>query len=92
MTGMQLDPEHEAPHTASEAPVRRAPASPRTSERIRAQNRRREWLEQHPSYFESVEHELAGTSAAAYLVSLRLTRVVADRPFKPICQTSLCTC
>ncbi|GJN81845.1 coiled-coil domain-containing protein [Purpureocillium lilacinum] len=68
MTGMQLDPEHEAPHAASEAPVRRAPASPRTSERIRAQNRRREWLEQHPSYFESVEHELADPILYARLV------------------------
>ncbi|KAK4092179.1 hypothetical protein Purlil1_3432 [Purpureocillium lilacinum] len=80
MTGMQLDPEHEAPHAASEAPVRRAPASPRTSERIRAQNRRREWLEQHPSYFESVEHELAGMSAAACLVLLRLTHSRGGRP------------
>ncbi|UNI22302.1 hypothetical protein JDV02_008202 [Purpureocillium takamizusanense] len=74
MTDMQLDIEQEAPGphaaaaAASETPVRRAPASPRTSERIRAQNRRREWLEQHPSYFESVEHELADPILYARLV------------------------
>ncbi|KAJ4132688.1 hypothetical protein NW754_015503 [Fusarium falciforme] len=40
-------------------PIPRGPKSPRRLAQIQAQNRRREHLARHPSYFESIEHELA---------------------------------
>ncbi|KAF5023654.1 hypothetical protein F66182_4274 [Fusarium sp. NRRL 66182] len=40
-------------------PVPRGPKSPARYAQIQAQNRRREYLVRHPSYFENLEHELA---------------------------------
>ncbi|KAG5664253.1 hypothetical protein KAF25_007987 [Fusarium avenaceum] len=40
-------------------PVPRVPKSPSRAAQIQAQNRRREYLARHPSYFENLEHELA---------------------------------
>ncbi|KAM0232865.1 hypothetical protein ACHAP5_010599 [Fusarium lateritium] len=40
-------------------PVPRVPKSPSRTAQIQAQNRRREYLARHPSYFENLEHELA---------------------------------
>jgi hypothetical protein len=53
--GQHSDPNHDKP-------VPRGPGSPARVARIQAQNRRREYLERHPSYFDSIEHELAGMS------------------------------
>ncbi|VUC35266.1 unnamed protein product [Clonostachys rosea] len=39
--------------------ARDAARSPSSAARIRAQNRRREYLQQHPSYYNNIEHELA---------------------------------
>ncbi|KND87942.1 hypothetical protein TOPH_07354 [Tolypocladium ophioglossoides CBS 100239] len=47
------------PGDGFEKPVPRQPKSPTKAAQIQAQNRRREWLERNPSYFESLEHELA---------------------------------
>ena len=44
----------------SDKPVPREPKSPARTAQIQAQNRRREYLARHPSYFENLEHELAG--------------------------------
>jgi hypothetical protein len=41
-------------------PIPRGPKSPAQTAQIQAQNRRREYLARHPSYFENLEHELAG--------------------------------
>ncbi|GKU05104.1 coiled-coil protein [Fusarium langsethiae] len=40
-------------------PIPRGPKSPAQTAQIQAQNRRREYLARHPSYFENLEHELA---------------------------------
>ncbi|KAF5657532.1 hypothetical protein FHETE_10392 [Fusarium heterosporum] len=40
-------------------PIPRVPKSPSQAAQIQAQNRRREHLVRHPSYFENLEHELA---------------------------------
>ncbi|ORY67475.1 coiled-coil domain-containing protein-domain-containing protein [Pseudomassariella vexata] len=40
-------------------PQPRPPKSPAKSAQIRVHNRRREYLERHPTYFKSLEHELA---------------------------------
>ncbi|KAH7029436.1 coiled-coil domain-containing protein-domain-containing protein [Microdochium trichocladiopsis] len=40
-------------------PRPRVPRSPAQSAQVRVRNRRREYLERNPSYFESLEHELA---------------------------------
>ncbi|KAI1820081.1 hypothetical protein F4861DRAFT_91637 [Xylaria intraflava] len=42
-----------------EKPLPRPPRSPAHAAQIRVRNRRREWLSRHPSYFRSLEHELA---------------------------------
>ncbi|KAI1186878.1 coiled-coil domain-containing protein-domain-containing protein [Nemania serpens] len=42
-----------------ERPQPRPPKTPAHAARIRVRNRRREWLSRHPSYFRSLEHELA---------------------------------
>ncbi|KAM0355627.1 hypothetical protein ACHAPU_000011 [Fusarium lateritium] len=42
-----------------EKPTPRVPKSPSRAALIQAQNRRREYLVRHPSYFENLEHELA---------------------------------
>lgn len=41
-------------------PVPRDAKSPAKTALIQTQNRRREYLQRHPSYFESLDHELAG--------------------------------
>ena len=41
-------------------PVPRDPKSPAKVAQIRVHNRRREYLQRHPSYYESLDHELAG--------------------------------
>lgn len=41
-------------------PVPRQPKSPAKLAQLQAQNRRREYLRRHESYFNSLEHELAG--------------------------------
>lgn len=43
-------------------PVPRDPKSPEQAAQIHARNRRREYLQRHPSYYESLDHELAGMS------------------------------
>ncbi|KAI0008337.1 coiled-coil domain-containing protein-domain-containing protein [Xylariaceae sp. FL0662B] len=48
-----------SPITAYVKPQPRPPKSPAHSAQIRIQNRRREYLERHPAYFDSLEHELA---------------------------------
>ncbi|OTA93208.1 hypothetical protein M434DRAFT_21596 [Hypoxylon sp. CO27-5] len=47
------------PSTLYVKPQPRPPKSPAHSAQIRVQNRRREYLERNPKYFESLEHELA---------------------------------
>ncbi|KAI1163929.1 coiled-coil domain-containing protein-domain-containing protein [Nemania serpens] len=42
-----------------ERPQPRPPKTPAHAAWIRVRNRRREWLSRHPSYFRSLEHELA---------------------------------
>ncbi|KAI1433534.1 coiled-coil domain-containing protein-domain-containing protein [Xylaria sp. CBS 124048] len=44
---------------AYERPLPRPPKTPAHAAQIRVRNRRREWLSRHPSYFRSLEHELA---------------------------------
>ena len=44
-------------------PVPRDPRSPDDAARIRGQNRRREYLHRHPSYYKSLDHEMAGKHA-----------------------------
>ncbi|KAG8671852.1 hypothetical protein FPOAC2_05213 [Fusarium poae] len=44
---------------SSDKPVPRGPKSPARAAQIQAQNRRREYLARHPSYFQNLEHELA---------------------------------
>ncbi|KAF5139095.1 hypothetical protein E5D57_002884 [Metarhizium anisopliae] len=41
--------------------VPRPAKSPAKTAQIQAQNRRREYLKRHPGYFDSLDHELAGT-------------------------------
>lgn len=41
-------------------PVPRDPKSSARAAQVRMQNRRREYLQRHPSYFDSLDHELAG--------------------------------
>ncbi|KAI0204316.1 coiled-coil domain-containing protein-domain-containing protein [Astrocystis sublimbata] len=47
------------PPAQYERPQPRPPRSPAHAAQIRVRNRRREWLSRHPSYFDSLEHELA---------------------------------
>lgn len=49
------------PFPAYLQPRPRAPRSPAQSSQVRISNRRREYLERNPAYFDSMEHELAGT-------------------------------
>jgi hypothetical protein len=51
-----------------EKPVPREPTSPARRAQIQAQNRRREYLERHPSYFGSLDHELAGMIHPVFLL------------------------
>ena len=41
-------------------PVPRDPKSPTKQAEVVVRNRRREYLQRHPSYFVGIEHELAG--------------------------------
>ncbi|KAI1361209.1 coiled-coil domain-containing protein-domain-containing protein [Xylaria arbuscula] len=52
-----------------ERPQPRPPKTPAHAAQIRVRNRRREWLCRHPSYFRSLEHELA--DPALYDVLIR---------------------
>ncbi|KAL7621530.1 hypothetical protein AAE478_008854 [Parahypoxylon ruwenzoriense] len=52
-------PGSSSPTSAYVKPQPRPPRSPAHSARIRVQNRRREYLERNPGYFDSLEHELA---------------------------------
>lgn len=52
-----------------ERPQPRPPKTPAHAAQIRVRNRRREWLTRHPSYFLSLEHELA--DPALYDVLIR---------------------
>ncbi|KAI1178881.1 coiled-coil domain-containing protein-domain-containing protein [Nemania sp. FL0916] len=45
--------------TPYERPQPRPPKTPAHAAQVRVRNRRREWLTRHPSYFRSLEHELA---------------------------------
>ncbi|KAI0487200.1 coiled-coil domain-containing protein-domain-containing protein [Xylaria cf. heliscus] len=49
----------ESSHPEYERPQPRPPKTPAHAAQIRVRNRRREWLSRHPSYFHSLEHELA---------------------------------
>lgn len=51
-----------APASPFSRPQPRAPRSPAQSAQVRVRNRRREYLDRHPAYFDSLEHELAGRS------------------------------
>ncbi|KAK7748372.1 hypothetical protein SLS62_008635 [Diatrype stigma] len=55
----QPPPSSPASRDAYARPQPRPPKSPAHSAQIRVQNRRREWLERHPEYVDSLEHELA---------------------------------
>ncbi|KAI0415758.1 coiled-coil domain-containing protein-domain-containing protein [Xylaria grammica] len=47
------------PSSNYERPRPRPPRTPAHAAQVRVRNRRREWLSRHPSYFRSLEHELA---------------------------------
>lgn len=51
-------------------PVPRGPKSPTRVAQVRVQNRRREHLQRHPSYFDSLDHELAGTTDTPILFGM----------------------
>ncbi len=51
---MPIPPSYEKPVPREEH------ASPSWRTRIQVQNRRREYLHRHPTYFENLDHELAG--------------------------------
>lgn len=53
----------ESPSSQVTEPIRprpRVPRSPAQAAQIRKRNRRQEYLERHPTYLASLEHELAG--------------------------------
>ncbi|KAI1756010.1 coiled-coil domain-containing protein-domain-containing protein [Xylaria castorea] len=52
-------PPESFPSSPYERPQPRPPKTPAHAAQIRVRNRRREWLSRHPSYFRSLEHELA---------------------------------
>ncbi|KAI0546925.1 coiled-coil domain-containing protein-domain-containing protein [Xylaria curta] len=52
-------PQESSPSSPYERPQPRPPKTPAHAAQIRVRNRRREWLSRHPSYFRSLEHELA---------------------------------
>ncbi|KAI8953312.1 coiled-coil domain-containing protein-domain-containing protein [Xylaria longipes] len=52
-------PPESLPSSPYERPQPRPPKTPAHAAQIRVRNRRREWLSRHPSYFRSLEHELA---------------------------------
>lgn len=59
------DQDSKADPPSYEKPVPRPPKSELKSREIRAQNRRREYLERNPDYLKSTEHEFAGKAAPA---------------------------
>lgn len=58
-------------------PTPRPPRTPARAAQIRRQNRRREYLERHPSYFDSPDHELA--DPVLYDVLIRRFQSGAER-------------
>ena len=54
---MSLNGSHE--ESIYEKPVPRGPKSPARQAQIQVRNRRQEYLNSHPAYFDNVEHELA---------------------------------
>ncbi|VTT56986.1 unnamed protein product [Fusarium fujikuroi] len=59
-----------------EKPVPRVPKSPSRTAQIQAQNRRREYLSRHPSYFDNLEHELAAPNLTLPLDPVLYERLV----------------
>ncbi|KAI0435844.1 coiled-coil domain-containing protein-domain-containing protein [Xylaria telfairii] len=57
--GASASPPESFSLSSYERPQPRPPKSPAHAAQIRVRNRRREWLSRHPSYFRSLEHELA---------------------------------
>ncbi|KAI0195534.1 coiled-coil domain-containing protein-domain-containing protein [Xylaria flabelliformis] len=57
--GASASPQESSPSSPYERPQPRPPKTPAHAAQIRVRNRRREWLSRHPSYFRSLEHELA---------------------------------
>lgn len=62
------------------APSRPPPRSSSEHAAVRVRNRRREYLERNPAYFDSAEHELAGES----LSLLEAVRLAANRTADPV--------
>lgn len=48
-------------------PIPRPPKSPSKTSDIRSRNRRREYIERNPKYFNNAEHELAGLFRRIFL-------------------------
>lgn len=66
--------EHDAaPHDRAPAPHEHAPA-PHAHAPVHVRNRRREYLDRNPAYFDSVEHELAGRSLFPLLLAHKWPR------------------
>ncbi|KAK4248699.1 hypothetical protein C7999DRAFT_40094 [Corynascus novoguineensis] len=63
----RFDSPPSTPHSFSQ-PRPRPPRSPGRSAQIRAQNRRRAYLERHNSYFQSSEHELSDPLLYDFLI------------------------
>lgn len=64
MTGAEEEGTTAAPPPAEDLyskPVPRGPRSPARRAEVAVRNRRREYLQRHPSYYAGLEHELAGT-------------------------------
>jgi len=56
---LAADKSSSSPPASYERPQPRPPRSPAHAAQTRVRNRRREWLSRHPSYYLSLEHELA---------------------------------
>lgn len=63
--------------STSERPVPRERKSDAHSAQVQVQNRRRDYLQRHPEYLTSVEHELAGTFSST---SKSLSSMIEDAP------------
>lgn len=57
----QMDLDARLDDAVFEKPAPRHPMTGAQRARIQAQNRRREYLERNPAYFDNLDHELAGT-------------------------------
>lgn len=60
-----------------ERPLPRPPRSPAHAHRIRSQNRRRQYLHRHPSYYSSLDHEL--TNPVLYERLVKRFQTAAER-------------